>query len=144
VLDAIGMSTWHLLVMFTVLVRQRRTAVVPDAPARVQALILLCLFVFIFLGISAFSSQDSFAAVINSLLPIAAALGVGGTSGQCVLARDRPRAQVSLRAVRDVWQVGGCGRGGRGRSDPPLGGRRAGAPQVRPVQARPMRCARVP
>jgi hypothetical protein len=86
------MSTWHLLVMFTVLVRacQRiQTAVVPDARARAQALILLCLFVFIFLGISAFSSQDSFAAVINSLLPIAAALGVGGTSGQCVLARDR-------------------------------------------------------
>ncbi len=39
---------------------------------------LLLLFAFIFVGVTAFSTADGFSAVINSILPAAAGLGMGG------------------------------------------------------------------
>ena len=40
--------------------------------------LLLLLLTFIFLGIQAFTSGDTVGMVVNSLMPVAAALGMGG------------------------------------------------------------------
>lgn len=48
----------------------------------IAAIFLLLLFVFIFMGVTAFSTADGFSAVINSILPAAAGLSMsGGGSG---------------------------------------------------------------
>jgi len=64
VLSTVGLSTKDLIYIFTVSVA-----------------LLLTLFVFIFLGIAAFSVDGAFGSVINSLMPIMAAMGVGTSSG---------------------------------------------------------------
>jgi hypothetical protein len=59
VMEKMGLSTGTLAVWFLLLI-----------------FILVLMFVFIFLGISGFANTNQFTAVINSLLPIAGALGM--------------------------------------------------------------------
>lgn len=47
----------------------------------IAAIFLLLLFVFIFMGVTAFSTADGFSAVINSILPAAAGLSMSGGGG---------------------------------------------------------------
>jgi hypothetical protein len=66
--------------------------------------VLLMMFIFIFMGISGFANTNQFTAVINSLLPLAGALGLsrGGASEESKVLREK--AQVMIRTVLDMMK----------------------------------------
>eukprot|EP00455_Lapot_gusevi_P046979 TRINITY_DN6279_c0_g3_i2.p1 TRINITY_DN6279_c0_g3~~TRINITY_DN6279_c0_g3_i2.p1 ORF type:complete len:756 (-),score=165.11 TRINITY_DN6279_c0_g3_i2:62-2290(-) len=81
VLDFMGLSLTTLIQIFLVLV-----------------ILVLLIFIFIFLGISAFKVGSTFGTVINSLLPVLAALGVG-QSGAGDVKQIAQKAEIFVRKV---------------------------------------------
>jgi len=68
--------------------------------------LLLGLFVFIFVGIAAFNTNSTFATVINSLLPILAALGVNTSSlssGTAEVKSLLPKAEDLVKQVTKMF-----------------------------------------
>jgi hypothetical protein len=61
-LEKLGISTVFLTIYLTML-----------------AIVLILLFIFIFLGIKSFAIAGTFGAIINSIIPVAAATGVSST-----------------------------------------------------------------
>ena len=70
------------------------------------AIILLLLFVFIFLGITAFSTGGTFGSIINSILPVGAGFAVGQKSP---IDFDTEEWKKRLRDVADevIHMIGG-------------------------------------
>jgi len=69
-------------------------------------ILLLALFVFIFVGIAAFNTQTTFATIINSLLPMLAALGVHTsslTSGSAEMKSIIPKAEDLVKQVTKMF-----------------------------------------
>ena len=76
------------------------------SPARVAlALLSLCatlllLFVFIFLGINAFTTGTSFGAVVNSIIPALTGVGVAlGSSAQSAASHQRSLNSVAKKQL---------------------------------------------
>jgi len=65
----------------------------------VHVIILFFMFGFIFLGIAAFTNGTTFSTIINSLLPIVSALGLGMTTGAPASTQEKDENKDTVKKV---------------------------------------------
>lgn len=82
-----GLSTENLVIIFTTLL-----------------IILLLLFVFIFLGIAAFSVGGTFGSVINSIFPVLAGVGVSRKKEEAESV-DKEKAEQAYQEALAIIQT---------------------------------------